>query len=112
MGAHKCCRTLSHSAPQREGEACLRSPKAPEDQLINVSQQSLGDLSVTPRKRGNICSAELCGGASAAVSHHRAAETLSKAEHSPCHVTHIPPFNLSPSSHGGCKLGVPCGQTG
>lgn len=56
--------TLNHSSPWCEGEACLRSPKAAaEDQLIVVSQQSLGDLSVTPRKRGNICSVELCGGA-------------------------------------------------
>lgn len=51
----ECNGTLSHLAALWGVGACLRSPKAAKDQLIVVSQQSLGDLSVTPRKRGNIC---------------------------------------------------------
>lgn len=54
------------SAPRWErggGGGRLKFPKAAEDQLIIVSQQSLSDLLVTPRKRGNICNRELCGGA-------------------------------------------------
>lgn len=80
------------------------------DQLIVMSQQSLGDLSVTPRKRGNICSwscvvgppgGEGCGD-SATVSHHR--ETLSKAGHRvPAMCPTHPLFLLSPSSHRGLQ---------
>lgn len=55
------CGTPSHSALPQEGRACLRSSRAAEDQLIVVNEQSLGDLLVTPRKRGNICSVEQCG---------------------------------------------------
>lgn len=42
-----CNGPLSHVAPLWEGVACLRSSKTAEDQLMVVSQQSLGDLSVT-----------------------------------------------------------------